>query len=375
RIFEARPAVLGWLLSEQAIRDALQDALPCAECDFGVRHDEGPFLDLSHVPRLTALCRRVCAMPQALEYAGRPEETARAYVGLLRMIRWLDTDRTLASGLAAADMMQTVLWSMESFLGGGPPAEGLVPLADFFRETDGPLLHPADDLRAEAERLGRWLLREGPAAAAQMRRRIGEGPLASALAKVEAALAEEDRSVFDGWVAEYRSRMKELADAFDQPFAQGALILKKRDAERAALLESPDTAPNPLLVLLVPVAVEIHQRLLLANAQWDMAALLCVAAERQARTGSWPDVPKTLAKRLGRAFPMDPFSGERMHYRVIKGRPVLGVRIPRAMAESKRWIYTLDVAERARRDTERTREAIRSARAIEFRELFEPAAP
>jgi hypothetical protein len=64
-----------------------------------------------------------------------------------------------------------------------------------------------------------------------------------------------------------------------------------------------------------------------------------------------------------------------MHYRLVKGRPVLGARIPRAMAESGRWMYTLDLAERARRDAERTQEAIRSARAIEFRELFEPAAP
>ncbi|HOW98940.1 MAG TPA: hypothetical protein PK634_14260, partial [Kiritimatiellia bacterium] len=76
RILEARPSVRNWLLSEQAVGEALAQASACPECDFGARQRSGPFLDVAHLPRLAALCRRVCAMAQALDFAGREEEAA-----------------------------------------------------------------------------------------------------------------------------------------------------------------------------------------------------------------------------------------------------------------------------------------------------------
>lgn len=369
RILEARPSILKWLLSEQAVRDLLRQASACSGCDFGVRLRGGPFLDVAHLPRMALLCRRVCAMAQALDFAGREAEAAQAYVGLLNMIRRLEAEQTAASGLAAAEMMQSVLLSLEGFIVGEPVPEALAVLTNGFGGVAGPPFNPASWLRDEAERLSAWL-RQDPAGAMElMRPRIGSGPLAPAVERAASEAASEDSSVFDGWLSGYRERMDRLARAMEQPFRKGAPELLRLDAERAKWARNPESAPNPLFPLLVPAVAEMDQRCRLARAQWDMADLLCAAAARRAREGKWPD------RLPGRRVPRDPFSGERLSYRLVRGRPVMGVRIPKEMAETGRYLYLLDLARRAREDEDRFGEAIARARALEFGELFEPAAP
>lgn len=369
RILEARPSVLNWLLSEQPVREALARASACAECDFGARSPGGPFLDVAHLPRLTLLCRRVCAMAQALDFASREAEAAQAHVALLDMIRRVEAEKNAVSGLAAAEMTQAVIESVEGFLVGEPGPEALAALTNGFGGAAGPSFDSASWLRDEADRWSAWVRQDPVGAIERMRIRLGAGPLAPAVERAAAAASAEDASVFEGWLSGYRARMEELARAMEQPFREGAPILLRLDAERMESLKVPDAAANPLILLLVPPAAEMDQRCRLARAQWDMAALLYAAAARRAREGRWPERPP------GRRVPRDPFSGERLSYRLARGQPVVGVRIPKAMAETGRYLYLLDLAGRARRDEERFGEAIPRARELEFGELFEPAAP
>lgn len=371
RILEARPSVLNWLLGEQGMGDALRDAAGCAGCDFGARRLAGPFLDLTHLARLPALGRRACALAQALEFTGRPADAARLLAALLELVRRLDADRSAASGLAAADLMQTALWSLEGLVSRHPSAETIAPLVEYFRAAGEPPFHAAACLRDEAERMTAWLRQDAAVAAGEIRRRAGTGPLAAAAERAAAASPSE----FEGWVVEYGARMEEIVCALEQPFAKGAPVLVRLDAGRAEGLKDPAAEPNPLLILLVPAVSDFQQRLDLARAQWDMAALLCAASARRARTGNWPDRASAAARDIGRRTPRDPFSGEPIHYRLARGQPVLGARVPKAMAEAGGVLYSLDPAERGRRDEERFRQAIQRARELEFRELFEPAAP
>lgn len=368
RIFSARPAVLNWLLSEQAIRDALHAGASCTRCDFGIRREKEPSLDLTHLPRLLLLCQRACAVAQAMEFADRPREAAQLYADLLGMIHHLASDQNRASDLAAADMMQTVLCALEGFLRDDVAAETLKPLSTFFRANRNWPFAVSAHWRLEADEISAWLLKDPPGASAWLQARA-EGPLKPAADALRGATP----AVFSRWVTEYRERMESIARCLEDPFERGAPALQRMDAEREALRARP--GGNPLLMLLVPAALDPHQRLLLAKAQVEMAALLCAAAEAKAETGQWPSDIGAVARRLDRAPPEDPFDGKTMRYRLGKGGPVLAVRIPRAMAETGRYQYTLDIAERARLDAERTREAIARARRIEFPQLFAPAAP
>lgn len=369
-IFNARPAVYRWVLSDLPSLQAVIRADRIGECDFQLRQPGRPEAELNHLPRLRQLCRRIGGLNLALEFAGRPAEAAAGYAGLLNLLCRLDQDATLASNLAAADLMQDVLSALEGFISRAPGPEALDILLNAARRRTKPLISPGRALRRESAWLSKELAR-APDLMAFLQRWRGRDRLGEMMdAYLQAQGLTDARA--KKWLAEYRAAAGELADALEQPFAQGWPILQRLDAERDRQRNEPEIGTNPLPLLLLPSGAELYERMFLANAQADLAALLCAAASAREKDGRWPADLEAAAKVLERPAPLDPFSGQPMTYQVARGRLTMGVRIPRRMEERGTWLYTISPESRFRADEQRTREAIGRARVIEATELFEP---
>jgi hypothetical protein len=116
----------------------------------------------------------------------------------------------------------------------------------------------------------------------------------------------------------------------------------------------------------------MYQRFLLAEAQFDMLHILCVAAEYRANTGSWPGDIDTISRYAHRAMPRDPFSGDKFYYKLEHGMPVLITRVPKRMMSQEGYSYVLGIDQRRKTDEARTRNALRGIREKTIREIREP---
>lgn len=344
-----RADALDWLLAERGSLDSFRVAVSLAHCDFHARQSELPFPDVSHLARLVALCRRMCAQAQALDYLGDGGSAAEVYRGMFVLIGHTLELRHRSADLAAADMLERVLLSLEGFLVVQRTREELEPLIAYWQRAPALRFLNSENWRAEARDTSRWLLDARDAALRWLRARENRLPRA-VLERIEQATSSE----WQDWAAEYEDIMSQLADAFELPFHQAAAAIRALEKRR----EASENAANPLIAIWVPPVEDLHVRLRLAEGQFELARLLCAAAWVRSQSGRWPADPDSVLRSWGLPHrATDPFSAQPITYRLVGGQPLLGIRAPRAFVERRKPLYQLDLGNRARRDALKLREA------------------
>jgi hypothetical protein len=372
-IFAAQPEMLQWLLNAGPMLPALRQARSCAICEFTIRTSSEPFLDLSHLPRLRALTRRAQAMAKAYEFVDNAPGAAAIYVDLLKMVQHLDQDRNLISGFVATELLQLNLSELESFFSRNPSAEAVAPLTEYFNTLPSPVFHPGNYLRDEVRRYGDWLLADPTRPEDRLNRLYRNTKSKPAIEKLMTLEPRKKQERLKGWVDDYRKRMNALAAAVDLPFASGLPRIRQLDEQKEAIQPSaPAPGDNPLVPLLVPTAVEMYQRFLLAEAQFDMLQILSAAAAYRAELGSWPANIDVISRHARRMMPRDPFSNDKFYYRIERGMPVLITRVPKRMMAQKGYSYLLGLHQRIRIDEENTINAAKGIREQAVRETNEP---
>jgi hypothetical protein len=372
RVFAYKPDLLRWLLNERASMAALAQGARFKTCAFTLRAPGVPGVDVSHLPRLQALVRRSLATTKAFEYADNREGAAGIYAALFAMVANLDQDRNFTSGFAAADFLQEILLGLEGFISRDPPAAAAQLLADHFKPVPPNFFHPAGYLLDEARLNSAWLLSAPDRAEDKLARLYGKAehrPAVEQLMSLDRAKKEER---LRGWIRDYIERMKTLAEATELPFNEAVSRLRERDDEREAMRKDPSGGANPLVPLLVPALSRGYQRLLLAEAQFDMAEILACASLFRQGTGTWPASIAEINQYMHRPMAQDPFSGGDFYYRLTQDLPVVAARIPKALAGDRNLVYRLDLALRLKADEERAKGAIRKIQESKQKELTEP---
>jgi hypothetical protein len=143
----------------------------------------------------------------------------------------------------------------------------------------------------------------------------------------------------------------------DLPYTEGLPRVRELDAKKKLPPEAVQVLPseNPLVPLLVPTMESTYENFLLAEAQFDMADILCAAALYRGQAGAWPPNLDELSRFIRRTFPKDPFSGEDFHYKLSHGTPVLTTRVPKHIASEGGSLYEANIGQRAKRDEAKTK--------------------
>jgi hypothetical protein len=359
RVFLVQPEALRWLLNERPMLAALDAGSRLPVCAFPVYREEEPAPDLGHLASLRLVAARARAAAKAFEHADNAEGAALIHAGLLRMLRHLDQDGAIQSGLVACELLQEVLADLASFLGRDQPRSAVAPLAAVFVESATTRLHPSSYLETEARHYGDWLVASLPTVEGKLGRLYGNSRHKPAVEKL-ATLDETRKSErLQEWVANYRARMAALAKNLELPYAQGVGVIREMDRKKIMLQKDPTGGSNPLVPLLVPRAFEMYQRFLLAQAQFACAEILCTAALYRAEHGAWPPSLDELALYAQRTFPPDPFGGTPLHYRLADDAPRLIIRVPRWIASNRSLLYDVFLADISRTDDRNLREFIR----------------
>ncbi|OQW97148.1 MAG: hypothetical protein BWK77_02565 [Verrucomicrobia bacterium A1] len=372
RVFAAKPDVLRWLLNERSALTALGQAARFKTCAFALRAPGIPGLDVSHLPRLQALMRRALAAAKAYEYADNRDGAASIYASLFTLVANLDQDRNFTSGFTAAELLQELVLEVEGFVSRDPPASAARLLADYFKPVLPNLFHPAGYLLDEARLNSAWLLTAPDRAQDKLSRLYGNTAHRPAVEQLMSLDRVKQEERLRAWVHDYIRQMKALAEATELPFNEAQIQLRELDRQREAMRKDPSGGDNPLIPLLVPALSQGYQRLLLSEAQFDMAEILACAAAFRQGTGTWPARIAEINQYMHRPMAQDPFSGEDFYYRLVKDLPVVAARIPKSLANDSALLYRLELAQRRRKDEERAQAALRQLKEEKERELRQP---
>lgn len=346
--FNAWPEAARWLLRQDAALEALARATRCRRCNFDIHRKPSPMLKLDHLGVMRRLVNYGMAVTKAYEYAQNPRTAAEIYAYLLRLIFDLDQDRNLNSALVAVDELQLLMGELIPFLERTDDAEAAQRLVRVLRSASRPVFHLGEYLREESRRFSLWLLMNCDAAVEKLNRLYGQleqRPAVDRLLAVEGAQRED---LLRQWVMDYESRMIRLADAVERPYLKGISIVRPMDRQREALVRAKGelaAGANPLVPLLQPRMERIYQRMLLAEGQVETLRLLCAASIYRSRKGRWPLSTTELYQGREQRIPRDPFSGEKLYYRLVRARPRIVIRVPRWMSRRKGFRYVFDLSE------------------------------
>ena len=356
-VFRFKSKVARWLLEDSASLAALSEGSRAEVCDFNVRSPDRTSLDLSHLAAIRALTHRVLQVAKAYQYVENPEGAADIYVSLLGMATHLDQDENFASALLAAEIIQQTLVELEGFLTRKPSPAAVSVLTRYFAEAPPQVFHMGDYLRASAAHYANWLSAPPERLEQNLKALYGNAkdtPVLDLLGTLDSQSREEHLT---NWVEDYRARMTALASAADKPYQIGLYALLDLDKEKAAVKRKrPLADANPLVSLLVPTMSQTYERLLLAEAQFGMADVLCAAALYRAELKKWPKDIGAAGKFVGRQFRRDPFSGQVVQYALQKKLPVLGIRAPKWIDKQEDLVNRLDLADRLKWDERLTDE-------------------
>lgn len=372
RVFVAQPEALRWLAAEQTMLGALSDGAALTPCAFPLYRGDNPFPERTHHALLRRLTQRALAAAKAYEYAGNVRGAARIYADLLRMVQHLAAERTLYACMAAAELTQSVAGELEGFVAREQPPEAYVELLRVFDEAREQVFRPAPALREEAARFSAWLLAKPVEAENRLESLYGDAknrPAVERLLTLDPA-AKEAR--LREWIKGYVAWMEALALASEKPYSEAIQRIQKSDEQRKRMIRDAATA-NPLIPLLAPEYAPLYQRALLAEAQFDLADLLCLAGAYRAETRMWPETTATLAAMLRfRALAKDPFSGRPFYYRLSKGSPVVTIQVPRWMARDPKYYYEFAIADRLEYDRRLAEAYVREWQKKQLRQAAEP---
>ena len=344
-----QPEALRALLRDRPALIALNNGARQTLCVFPVRTGSAT-LDLTHLPPVRGLAYRALMLAKAYEYVDNPQGSAGVYADLFRLVEHLDQDRNVTSGLLAGDLIQLILSELEGFLSREQPPDALALLTRYFDKAPRRVLRLPTYLRDEAERHADWLLRADGRPEDKLAQLYGNSKSRPAIDKLVTLDKARKEQRLREWVEEYRKRMDAMAVAAEQPFSDGIQKMAKMDAERASLEKDRSGGRNPLIPLLMPQGVELYQLFLLAEAQYDAAAILCHAAAARAATRTWPGGIDEINLHARGTMPADVFSGKDFYYHLNRGLPELIIRIPKKMSLQPEYLYNINFARRQRND-------------------------
>ncbi len=360
RVLVADPEALRLLLSEQPMLAALADGARMTACAFSIARPENVSLDVSHLPELRDVAQRALASAKAYEYAGNPAGAGAIYANLLRLILHLSYDKTLYSDSAAAELLQMVVHDLEGFVARDQPREAYDALLACFDEAREFILRPGAALREDRLRYTDWLLARPAQADQRLDVLYGTARSKPGVERLMTLDAPRKEARLREWLKGYDQWVDELADALELPYRRGIARVQELDDRRRRQLRDPTGGDNPMIPLLIPETAELYQKLLLAEAQFDMADILCLAGAYRAETRKWPESLDVIRALLRfRHLPQDPFSGQDFAYRLSKGLPVLIVRVPKWMAAKKTFLYEINIGKRVEEDRRSAEEAIK----------------
>lgn len=350
RVLSVQPDALRWLLSEQRMLAALAEGARQAPCAFNIYEGMKPAPDVTHLPVLRDLTRQTLVVAKAYEYVDNPEGAGQIYANLLKLVQHLDQDRTLYSCAAAQELLQTILRGLEGFVSRSPSAAAFTALSRLFRDAPENILHPAEALEEERIRYTEWLLEDPALVINRLSQLYSDAKTQPAAARLVTLDEEDQQRRLRLWLDEYRYWIADAAAAFELPYREGIVQLQEMDRAREAMRKDPTGGDNPLIPLLVPPDLaKLYQRLLLAEAQFDMAEILCLAGQFRSQTGVWPERLADIQPLGYRVIPIDPFSTRPFFYKLSHGLPVIITKIPRWMTREG-YVYELDLYTRQRHD-------------------------
>jgi len=360
------------LLNEKAMLNALQNGASKNVCVFPIYREGNPRPELSHLKSMFQVTERALASAKAYEFAGNPVGSANIYVSLLKMIQHLDQDHTIYSCLAGASMLQLVLNDLVGFVSRGQPADAFIPLTNFFRDSPEFIFHPSSALREERAQYANWLSANPELAVKKLEKLYGNTKSKPAVERLMTLDMATKQKRLNEWLEGYRRWMLDLSHTLDMPYKQGMKRLRELDTRKAKMKKDRKGGPNPLILLLTPTASELYQRILLAEAQFDMADILCMVGSYKAEVGEWPKTLNELHPLIYRTMPTDPFTDEPFYYRISHGAPLIITRIPKWMARTKKYSNRLSLSERREKDKRRTAYAISHYKEKMAKEMKQP---
>lgn len=361
RVFLVQPEALRWLAAEQSMLTSLAAGARTPACAFPLYLDDSPFPDRTHHALLRQLVQRALAVAKAYEYADNSTGAGAIYADLLRLVQHLAAEHTLYALMAAGELLQSIVGELEGFVAHEPPREALAEILKVFDDARENLFRPAPALREERTRISLWLLANPAQAAARLDPLYGSSKNRPAVERLLTLDTPAREARLREWLKIYGDWTEELAMATELPYAEAIERITRLDTRRKRWLRDPAGGDCPLVALLIPEFTLLYQRTLLAEAQFDVADLMSVAAMYRAETRMWPDTTRAMQSLVRyRSLPKDPFSDKPFYYRLERNMPRITVQVPRWMARDPKYYYDFALAERLERDQRRSEAYIRN---------------
>ncbi|HNR93813.1 MAG TPA: hypothetical protein PKM67_10185 [Kiritimatiellia bacterium] len=360
-ILTANTDAAQWLMGDRAMLAALAKAGRCRRCEFFVRSPADPFPALVHLAPMRVLTDRALAVAKAYEFARNSEGAAMIYRDLLLLVRNLDRDITMRSGLVAADMLQQILFDLEGFLSREPGREAATILSNAFLQSPRPLFHPADYLRMEAVSFRQWMLADPRQMEQKLVRLYGGAAESPAIIRLMALDTPRKVLQMGTWIMDYEAWMLRLANECEAPYERAIGALRWSDAEKVRIeKEASESGGNPLFSLSIPSMSAAYERFLAAEGQFSMAAVLSAAVLYFNDFGRWPVSLDEVSMAAAGPLPRDPFSGQDFFYKTSRLLPRVMLRVPKTMIDEGSILYRMDIRARREQDEKQFQQALKN---------------
>lgn len=360
-ILSANTDAAQWLMGERSSMAALAKAGRCGRCRFFVRTPSDPFPALAHLAPMRALTDRALAVAKAYEFARNSEGAAMIYRDLILLVRNLDQDNTMRSGLVAADMLQQILYDLEGFLSREPDRQAAALLTDVLLLAPRPVFHPAEYLRMEAVSFRQWMLEDSRQMEQKLVRLYGGAEESPAIISLMALDTPRKVLRMGNWIMDYEAWMLRLAKECEEPYERGIGSLRWSDTEKARI-EKEESGPggNPLYALAIPSMAAAYERFLASEGQFSMAAILSAAVLYLHDFGRWPVSLDEVSVAAAGPLPRDPFSGQDFFYKTSRLLPRVMLRAPKTMIDEGTLLYRMDIKARREQDEKRFQQALKN---------------
>lgn len=342
--FSIRKDAAVWLIEENALITSLRQAQMEDICSFPIRQTGSPALNLTHLPPMRSMTLYALEVAKAYEYAENTAGAAGVYILLLDMIRDLHQDNNMTSAQAAYTMLQDVVLAVEGFASRNPPAEVLTRFLGYFESHPELPFRLGDYLVAESQRYSDWLMEDPAKLLPRLSSLYDREQDQPAVFKLTSLSLEEQVDKLEGWIQGYQSRMRELASWVEKPYLIGLPQLNELDDQLEKEVENEGVeTENPLLPLLIPYIRSLYERSLLAKGQYSMMRLALESAQYEALIGKWPKKLSDLEAFTNRTAPLDPFTGDKIFFRIRSKAPSIALRVPKWIANEEVLLDRLQV--------------------------------
>jgi hypothetical protein len=350
-VFSIRKDVAVWLISENALIASLRQGRMEKDCAFPIHQANSPSLNLTHLTPMREMTRYCLEISKAYEYAENYAGAAGVYILLQDMISKLHQDNNMTSAQAGWSMLQDVAQGLEGYATRKQSPEALESILRYFDANPELQFRISEYLLGESQRYSEWLIEDPTKIIRRLSSLYGRKPDQPGVLKLASLSMDDQVLKLEDWIQGYQNHMAELAKWVDKPYLVGLPQLELLDdnLEKEINKDGGDVE-NPLLPLLVPYMRRVYERSLLAKGQYRMMRTVLEAARYESLVGQWPKNLDTLEEFSGRTTPLDPFTGNKLFFRIRNKAPYISLRAPKWMAQEDTMVYRLMLAIRKTRD-------------------------